>query len=213
MATALADETWAARWPTPGLKAGEFPVRQQRPQAPKAGPHEPASSEVCTANWRATTRRNSPNPPNSHSHSGSRCRPRCRPRVDALRVGSPCEGTGPCTRRSAMAARTTPGGRPPNPACGATVCTGRSTPAPLGRSNPSSSPSSSSRPLTRAPRPSSPFARRGCPPPPRPAACRLWLTRGRGGGEGVGAQRLSSMVWPPGCKTCGPQTVPLSPGP
>ena len=38
VATALADGTWAALWPTLGPKAGEFPARQQTPHAPKAGP-------------------------------------------------------------------------------------------------------------------------------------------------------------------------------
>ena len=38
VATALADATWAALWPTPGMTEGEFPARQQTPQATKAGP-------------------------------------------------------------------------------------------------------------------------------------------------------------------------------
>ena len=37
VAMAPADGIWAALWPTLGLKAGEFPARQQTPQAPKAG--------------------------------------------------------------------------------------------------------------------------------------------------------------------------------
>ena len=37
VATALPDGTWAALWPTLGLKAGELPARQQTPHAPKAG--------------------------------------------------------------------------------------------------------------------------------------------------------------------------------
>ena len=38
VATALADGTWAALWPTLGMKEGEFPARQQTPKAAKAGP-------------------------------------------------------------------------------------------------------------------------------------------------------------------------------
>ena len=38
VAATLADGTWAALSPTLGLKAHEFPARQQTPQAPKAGP-------------------------------------------------------------------------------------------------------------------------------------------------------------------------------
>ena len=38
VATALVDGTWAALWPTLGIKEGEFPVRQQTPQTAKAGP-------------------------------------------------------------------------------------------------------------------------------------------------------------------------------
>ena len=37
VATALADGTWAALWPTLGLKMGGFAARQPTPQAPKAG--------------------------------------------------------------------------------------------------------------------------------------------------------------------------------
>ena len=37
VAAALADGTWAALWPTLGIKEGEFPARQQTPQAAKAG--------------------------------------------------------------------------------------------------------------------------------------------------------------------------------
>ena len=36
IAAALADGTWAAMGPTLGLKAGEFPARQQTSQAPRA---------------------------------------------------------------------------------------------------------------------------------------------------------------------------------
>ena len=35
---AMANGTWAALWPTPGIKEGEFSARQQTPQAAKAGP-------------------------------------------------------------------------------------------------------------------------------------------------------------------------------
>ena len=45
VATALADGTWAALWPTLGIKEGEFPARQQTPQAAKAGP--PAAEFKC----------------------------------------------------------------------------------------------------------------------------------------------------------------------
>ena len=38
VASALADGTRAALWPTLALKAGEFCARQQTPQAPKEGP-------------------------------------------------------------------------------------------------------------------------------------------------------------------------------
>ena len=37
VATALADGMWAALWPTLGFREGEFPARQQTPQAAKAG--------------------------------------------------------------------------------------------------------------------------------------------------------------------------------
>ena len=53
VATALADGTWAAVWPTLGIQQGEFPARQQTPQAAKAGPPEPASSGGCTATGHA----------------------------------------------------------------------------------------------------------------------------------------------------------------
>ena len=38
VATALTDGTWAALWPTLRMKEGEFPARQQTPQAAKAAP-------------------------------------------------------------------------------------------------------------------------------------------------------------------------------
>ena len=149
-----------------------------------------ASSVVCTATGRASGHRSNPSRPSSRSHSGNWYRPRCRPRVGARRVGSPYRGTRPYTSRSAPAARTTPVGRPPTPACSATVCIGRSTPAPLGHS----SPSSSSRPLSRAPCPSSPFARGGgCPPPP-PAPGDLPPLANLGEGEGKGGQGTAAEL-------------------
>ena len=50
MATALAAGTWAALWPTLGVKAGDFPARQQTPpKTPKAGPLGAASNVACIA--------------------------------------------------------------------------------------------------------------------------------------------------------------------
>ena len=164
------------------MKEGEFPARQQTPQATKAGPpwgllqvwsarplgarvhHAVIPVLVAVAVAMATG-------------AGTGSSPTRTPAG-----GSRCTGTGPCTRRSTPVARMTRAGRPPTRECGATACTGRSTPAPRGHN----SPSSSNQPLSWAPHPSSPFANAppldDLPPLVKPGGA------GGGGGRGTAAE-------------------------
>ena len=74
VATALADGTWAALWPTLGIQEGEFPARQQTPQAAKAGP--PGACFKCGlhGHWARDC-----NNQQSHSQSPQQSQPQWQP--------------------------------------------------------------------------------------------------------------------------------------
>ena len=76
VATALADGTWAALWPTLGIQEGEFPARQQTPLAAKAGP--PGACFKCGlhGHWAREC-----NNQQSHSQSSQQSQPQWQPQV------------------------------------------------------------------------------------------------------------------------------------
>ena len=117
--TALADGTWAALWPTLGIQEGEFPARQQTPQAAKAGP--PGACFKCglqaTGRANATTSNPSPSPPSSRNRNGSRRWLSRRHRGGARQGGSLSTETRPCTRCLVPGARMTRVPPPPPQPC------------------------------------------------------------------------------------------------
>ena len=76
VATALADGTWAALWPTLGIQEGEFPARQQTPPAAKAGP--PGACFKCGlhGHWAREC-----NNQQSQSQSSQQSQPQSQPQV------------------------------------------------------------------------------------------------------------------------------------
>ena len=149
------------------------------------------SSGGCTATRRASATCSNLSPRSNHSRSGRRRWHRHRPHVGARQMESGYTEAKPRRRGSALGARMTRAGHPPTCVCGATACTGRSNPALVGRNRPNSS----SRPLSRAPHPHSPFAEGGVPPPPpRLATCHPQSTPGWGGG-GKGEGHGNGTPW------------------